>query len=114
MNSPGRTYLLKSELFGCYQKGKKIAEPQIGGKPIPLGKELPKEEEILEPLNSLDMSAKDAISHIESASPEELGGFLAEDEDRVTVLDAWDERFPPEEESEGGLEGESEEGVEEE
>ena len=30
---PKRTFLLKSERMGCYKDGKKIAQPQIGGKP---------------------------------------------------------------------------------
>lgn len=37
--------------------------------------------------------AKDAIEYIEQASDEELNGFLTEDEERVTVLRAWDARF---------------------
>lgn len=37
--------------------------------------------------------AKPSIEFIENASDEELEGFLSEDEDRTTVLDAWNERF---------------------
>ena len=88
-----RTYLLKSELRGDYRGGKKVAEPQIGGKPIPLG-EVPIP---VEPITSRDMSAQEAILHIESTPAEELEGFLADDEDRSTVLAAWEEEFSSEE-----------------
>ncbi|MGM0546776.1 MAG: 50S ribosomal protein L21 [Bacteroidota bacterium] len=38
---------------------------------------------------STDMTAKDAISHIRNTDLEDLKGFVPEDEERVTVLDAW-------------------------
>ncbi len=41
---------------------------------------------------STDMTAKEAISHIRNTSLDELEGFVPEDEDRVTVLDAWESK----------------------
>lgn len=41
---------------------------------------------------STDMNAKEAISHIRNTDLEELKGFVPEDEDRVTVLDAWESK----------------------
>ncbi len=38
---------------------------------------------------STDMKAKEAIKHIRNTDLEDLKGFVPEDEDRVTVLDAW-------------------------
>lgn len=38
---------------------------------------------------STDMLAKEAISHIRDNDLEDLKGFVPDDEDRVTVLDAW-------------------------
>jgi len=38
---------------------------------------------------STDMTAKEAISHIRNTDLDDLKGFVPEDEDRVTVLDAW-------------------------
>lgn len=38
---------------------------------------------------STDMNAKEAIKHIRNTPLEELEGFVPDDEDRVTVLDAW-------------------------
>ena len=41
---------------------------------------------------STDMTAKEAISHIRDNDLEDLQGFVPEDEDRVTVRDAWDSK----------------------
>jgi len=41
---------------------------------------------------STDMTAKEAISHIRNNDLEDLQGFVPEDEDRVTVQDAWDSK----------------------
>lgn len=41
---------------------------------------------------STDMNAKEAISHIRNTSIDKLEGFVPEDEDRVTVLRAWDSK----------------------
>lgn len=41
---------------------------------------------------STDMNAKEAISHIRNTDLEDLKGFVPEDEDRVTVLDAWESK----------------------
>jgi len=41
---------------------------------------------------STDMTAKEAISHIRNTDLEDLKGFVPEDEDRVTVLDAWNSK----------------------
>lgn len=41
---------------------------------------------------STDMTAKEAISHINDTPLEELKGFVPEDEDRVTVQRAWDDK----------------------
>ena len=39
---------------------------------------------------STDLLAKEAIDHIENTPLEELQGFITDDEDRVTVLRAWE------------------------
>jgi hypothetical protein len=39
-----------------------------------------------------EMSAAEAIAHIKNTPLEELQGFLSEDEDRATVLQAWKEK----------------------
>ncbi|GAA5520159.1 50S ribosomal protein L21 [Aliifodinibius salicampi] len=41
---------------------------------------------------STDMNAKEAISHIKNTPLDELKGFVTDDEDRVTVLDAWNSK----------------------
>lgn len=41
---------------------------------------------------STDMKAKEAISHIRNTDLEDLKGFVPEDEERVTVLDAWNSK----------------------
>lgn len=41
---------------------------------------------------STDMTAKEAISHIRNADLDDLKGFVPEDEERVTVLDAWNSK----------------------
>lgn len=41
---------------------------------------------------STDMTAKEAISHIKDTPLEELKGFVPEDEDRVTVQRAWEDK----------------------
>lgn len=46
-----------------------------------------------EPLKSGDLHAKEAIAHIEASKSEDLKGFLSPDEDRSTVLEAWDDKF---------------------
>ena len=72
---------------------------------IQLGKEKKKQEQReeqqaveevaeSEEKNSADFTVRKAIPFIEAAPEEELEGFLAEDEDRVTVLRAWNDRFP--------------------
>ena len=53
-------------------------------------KEAPAEEESVQV--STDMKAKEAISHIRNTPLEELEGFVPEDEERVTVLDAWNSK----------------------
>ena len=40
--------------------------------------------------SSKDMTAKDAVNHIAAHSVEELSGFVSDDEDRKTVLAAWE------------------------
>jgi ribosomal protein S16 len=52
------------------------------------------EEETAEktPQLSTDMLAKEAINHIEEASLDELRGFVPDDEDRVTVKRAWEDK----------------------
>ncbi len=49
-------------------------------------------EEKTESKVSTDMTAKEAISHIRNTDLEDLKGFVPEDEDRVTVLDAWNSK----------------------
>lgn len=49
-------------------------------------------EEKKEDKVSTDMTAKEAISHIRNTDLEDLKGFVPEDEDRVTVLDAWNSK----------------------
>jgi len=46
------------------------------------------------PVTSASMNARDAIMYIESHTPEELEGFLAEDEQRKGVQNAWNAKFP--------------------
>lgn len=41
---------------------------------------------------STDLSAKEAIKHIEDTPLDELKGFVADDESRVTVQRAWDDK----------------------
>ncbi len=41
---------------------------------------------------STDMTAKEAIDHIENTPLSELKGFVPEDEDRVTVQRAWEDK----------------------
>jgi len=41
---------------------------------------------------STDMKAKEAITHIENTPLDQLQGFVPEDEDRVTVQRAWDDK----------------------
>ncbi len=41
---------------------------------------------------STDMLAKEAIEHIKNTPLEELEGFVPDDEDRVTVRDAWESK----------------------
>ena len=41
---------------------------------------------------STDMTAKEAISHIRNTDLDDLKGFVPEDEERVTVLDAWESK----------------------
>jgi len=41
---------------------------------------------------STDMNAKEAISHIQNSRLEELQGFVPESEERVTVLEAWENK----------------------
>lgn len=41
---------------------------------------------------STDLLAKEAIDHIENTPLEELKGFISDDEDRVTVLRAWESK----------------------
>ncbi|MEL7835052.1 50S ribosomal protein L21 [Fodinibius sp. Rm-B-1B1-1] len=41
---------------------------------------------------STDMTAKEAISHIRNTDLDDLKGFVPEDEERVTVLDAWNSK----------------------
>ncbi|NBW70796.1 MAG: 30S ribosomal protein S16 [Bacteroidetes bacterium] len=40
--------------------------------------------------SSKDMTAKDAVDHIAAHTVEELSGFVSDDEDRKTVLAAWE------------------------
>lgn len=42
--------------------------------------------------SSRELSASDAVEHIRRTAVEELAGFLAADEDRVTVLRAFEEK----------------------
>jgi hypothetical protein len=41
---------------------------------------------------STDMKAKEAIVHIEDTPLDQLQGFVPEDEERVTVQRAWDDK----------------------
>ena len=43
-------------------------------------------------LRSRDMSANKAVEHIRSTALQDLGDFIATDEDRVTVLRAFEEK----------------------
>ncbi len=46
---------------------------------------------------STDMTAKEAIDHIESTPLDELQGFVSDSEDRVTVQRAWEDKQDNEE-----------------
>ncbi|HKK46671.1 MAG TPA: 50S ribosomal protein L21 [Balneolaceae bacterium] len=58
----------------------------------PKEKDTKKEEPKASTQVSTDMTAKEAISHIKNTPLEELKGFVPEDEDRVTVQRAWDDK----------------------
>lgn len=45
------------------------------------------------PPTSDDMNADEAIEHIKNTKADELDGFLSDDEDRSTVLRAWESKF---------------------
>jgi hypothetical protein len=49
--------------------------------------------EEIEDINSKSMSAADAVDFIENNDPEVLEGFLAENEDRKTVIKAWNSKL---------------------
>lgn len=49
-------------------------------------------EESEEQQLSTDMLAKEAIKHIKNTDLDDLEGFVPDDEDRVTVLDAWESK----------------------
>lgn len=55
-----------------------------------------KKTETIEAKNSKDMNAKEAISYIEDHSIVTLDGFLSEDEDRKTVLQAFQDKLEEE------------------
>lgn len=55
-------------------------------------KEDDKQAESDEAQDSTDMLAKEAIEHIHNNDLEDLQGFVPEDESRVTVRDAWEEK----------------------
>ncbi|MDR8392145.1 50S ribosomal protein L21 [Aliifodinibius sp. S!AR15-10] len=73
---------------------KKIATSGSGGTSKSKASQKEAETETTEETSqvSTDMTAKEAISHIRNTPLEELKGFVPEDEDRVTVLDAWDSK----------------------
>lgn len=56
-----------------------------------------KETDESEVQTSSDMLAKEAISHIKNTPLDELEGFVTDDEDRVTVRRAWDDKHEEEE-----------------
>lgn len=41
---------------------------------------------------SVGMKAKEAVAHIEQTELKELSGFVPDEEDRTTVLDAWEQK----------------------
>lgn len=58
--------------------------------------EEPVEEETVETMTnevSTDMKAKEAVSYIESTSADQLEGFVTDEEDRVTVTRAFNEKM---------------------
>jgi hypothetical protein len=69
----------------------KISTSGSGGSKKATSKSAPKEEK-KEPVSkvSTDMTAKDAIKHINDTPLDQLKGFVPEDEDRVTVQRAWE------------------------
>ena len=70
----------------------KISTSGSGSKKSTKKKET-KSSEAEEPAKvSTDMNAKEAIKHIRNTDLEDLKGFVPDDEDRVTVLDAWESK----------------------
>lgn len=58
--------------------------------------EKPKEnktETIESPETSVDMTAKEAVEHIENSTKDSLEGFVTDEEERKTVRSAWDEKM---------------------
>lgn len=52
----------------------------------------PKKEAAAPEQVSTDMTAKEAIAYIKDTPLDQLEGFVPEDEERVTVLDAWESK----------------------
>jgi len=51
------------------------------------------EKEVIEIKQSIDFTAKDAIDYINGSTPDSLEGFVPEEEDRKTVLSAYEEKI---------------------
>jgi len=69
-----------------------IKKISLSGGATTTKKEKASAEETGEEKVSTDMTAKEAISHIRNTDLEDLEGFVPEDEERVTVLDAWESK----------------------
>jgi len=90
MAKPKRTYLLRSERHNCYRDGVKVAEPQIGGKPIPLKDfqteevvEETTEEEVVEETTEEEVVEETTEEEIEEEEIEDAAEIVEDDESKT-------------------------------
>ena len=81
MAKPKRTYLLRSERHNCYRDGVKVAEPQIGGKPIPL-KDF-QTEEVVEETTEEEVVEETTEGEIEEEEIEDAAEIVEDDESKT-------------------------------
>jgi len=87
-----RQEMSQIEITGITVSGSK-KKATAESKPTSKKKEETKEKEaVSEQQVSTDMSAKDAIKHIQDTPADELQGFVPDSEDRKTVLQAWESK----------------------
>src|SRR5699024_5287337 len=71
-------------------KGKKEAKQEKKAAPSPKAKKTEGKGKEQQP--STEMTAKEAIEYIKNTAPNQLKGFVTDNEERVTVLKAWQEK----------------------